>query len=108
MATRCLSAPLRGLGDWRVVSAVVLLRALNSATLSTSSAPDENWQGPEVAHRLVFGYGELTWEWRPGARLRSLIHPLLLALPMWLLKALVSAPARPARSFRETPIDWMR
>ena len=30
--------------------------------------PDEWWQAPEVAHRLVYGYGELTWEWEHGLR----------------------------------------
>jgi phosphatidylinositol glycan class B len=25
--------------------------------------PDEYWQGSEIAHRLHYGYGYLTWEW---------------------------------------------
>jgi len=41
----------------------------------TAFAPDEHFQGPEVAHRVVFGYGHLTWEWMAG--LRSYAHPML-------------------------------
>ena len=40
--------------------------------------PDEWWQAPEVAHKLVFGYGALTWEWVHG--LRSYAHVLPFAL----------------------------
>ncbi|KAJ6296068.1 hypothetical protein OIU78_023996 [Salix suchowensis] len=31
-----------------------------------SQFSDEHWQALEVAHRIVFGYGHLTWEWRKG------------------------------------------
>lgn len=40
--------------------------------------PDEWWQCTEVAHRLVYGYGELTWEWVYG--LRSYVHVLPFAV----------------------------
>ena len=43
----------------------------------TAFAPDEYYQGPEVAHRVVFGYGHLTWEWVAG--LRSYLHPMVYA-----------------------------
>ncbi len=43
----------------------------------TAFAPDEYFQGPEVAHRVVFGYGHLTWEWVVG--LRSYLHPMVYA-----------------------------
>ncbi|WJX16760.1 hypothetical protein P8452_06750 [Trifolium repens] len=36
---------------------------------------DEHWQGPEVAHRITFGYGHLTWEWKQG--IQSYLHPFL-------------------------------
>ncbi|KAJ6673470.1 GLYCOSYLTRANSFERASE [Salix viminalis] len=39
---------------------------------------DEHWQALEVAHRIVFGYGHLTWEWRKG--IRSYFHPLVFAV----------------------------
>ena len=48
------------------------------SSLRTFFEADEFWQGPEVAHKLVFGYGHLTWEWAEG--LRSYLHPLLFAV----------------------------
>jgi hypothetical protein len=48
--------------------------------------PDEIMQSLEQAHRLVFGYGLVPWEFRDGAR--SWLLPGLLAIPMWLGDAL--------------------
>ena len=48
--------------------------------------PDEIMQSLEQAHRLVFGYGLVPWEFRVGAR--SWLLPGLLAGPMWLGDAL--------------------
>ena len=39
--------------------------------------PDEIFQTLEPAHRLVFGYGAITWEWRMG--IRSWVFPAFLA-----------------------------
>jgi hypothetical protein len=44
--------------------------------------PDEIFQSLEQAHRVVFGYGIVPWEFRDGAR--SWLLPGLLAAPMWL------------------------
>lgn len=86
---------------YKIAFAFVLWRACLAVIVRTSFDPDEYWQGPEVAHRLVFGcalcrltmptasthrlhmlhqyircrYGHLTWEWAAG--LRSYAHPLL-------------------------------
>jgi phosphatidylinositol glycan class B len=49
-----------------------------ASSLRTFFEADEFWQGPEVAHKLVFGYGHLTWEWSEG--LRSYLHPLIFAV----------------------------
>lgn len=59
-----------------------------SATLFCSSyfVADEYWQSLEIAHRLVFGRGELTWEWHQG--IRSFVFPTIIAIPYWLLKIL--------------------
>jgi hypothetical protein len=35
----------------------IIVRLIFATTIATAFAPDEFWQGPEVAHRLVFGYG---------------------------------------------------
>ncbi|KAI8050246.1 Alg9-like mannosyltransferase family-domain-containing protein [Syncephalis plumigaleata] len=56
----------------------VLYRLVNGALTHTYGYPDEYWQAQEVAHRSVFGYGYLTWEWRE--RIRSILHPWCFAL----------------------------
>lgn len=53
-------------------------RIANSLLTQTYFNPDEHWQALEVAHRIVFGYGHLTWEWRKG--IRSYFHPLVFAV----------------------------
>ncbi len=42
--------------------------------------PDEIFQTAEQAHRIVFGYGFIPWEFNSGAR--SYFLPLILAIPM--------------------------
>src|SRR5258708_30027082 len=51
---------------------------------------DEIFQASEQAHRLVFGYGTMTWEFAFGAR--SWILALLSAGPMAIAKALHTRP----------------
>lgn len=46
--------------------------------MQTYFNPDEHWQALEVAHRIAFGYGHLTWEWEKG--IRSYLHPMLFAV----------------------------
>ncbi|MBW4472238.1 MAG: hypothetical protein KME45_17815 [Stenomitos rutilans HA7619-LM2] len=48
--------------------------------------PDEIFQYLEQAHRMVFGYGYIPWEYRFG--IRNLIIPITLSIPLRLLKAL--------------------
>jgi GPI mannosyltransferase 3 len=38
---------------------VVAFRAINSLAVRTYFNPDEYWQGPEIAHWLVFRRGHL-------------------------------------------------
>jgi len=68
--------------------ALVLLRILNGFAVQTAFDPDEYWQGPEVAHALVFGYGHLTWEWLDPAFIRGFLHPLVFAIPFKVLHLL--------------------
>ncbi|MCO5594686.1 hypothetical protein L7F22_048719 [Adiantum nelumboides] len=66
---------------------LLAFRALVSlATSRAAFAPDEHWQSLEVAHRIVFGYGYQTWEWRdnrttPSAwsdgPIRTVLYPAL-------------------------------
>ena len=73
-------------GSAAFVALVVSLRLLNAILVTTQLDPDEWWQAPEVAHRLVFGCGVLTWEWEHG--LRGYTHVLPFALGMQALKML--------------------
>jgi phosphatidylinositol glycan class B len=63
------------------------LRVLQAVTLRTAFDPDEYWQSLEIAHRIVFGYGFVTWEWQASEALRGVLHPLLFALPFAALRA---------------------
>jgi hypothetical protein len=59
----------------------ILLRA-GALFIPHSYFSDEVFQYLEPAHRLVFGPGVVTWEYRYGVR--SELLPLILAGPMWL------------------------
>nr|XP_045015866.1 GPI mannosyltransferase 3 isoform X2 [Jaculus jaculus] len=60
-----------------LVLLTVAFRVLNCALVQTSFVPDEYWQSLEVAHRMVFNYGYLTWEWTE--QLRGYTYPLIFA-----------------------------
>ena len=64
-------------GTYLIVFLVVRLSSV--FLVQTWFVPDEYWQSIEVAHRLSFGYGYLTWEWYEG--IRSLIYPLVFSVP---------------------------
>lgn len=89
------------LNKWRLFLFLWIFRLANSFIVSSYIDPDEFWQSLEPAHRLVFGYGYLTWEWRRGNAIRSWLFPLLFASTYKLLQLfglddnygwLVSAP----------------
>ncbi|XP_067644783.1 GPI mannosyltransferase 3-like [Eurosta solidaginis] len=61
-----------------VVLLIFAVRILSVFIVQTYYVPDEYWQSLEVAHKLTFGYGYLTWEWRQG--IRSYIYPLIIAV----------------------------
>ncbi|KAK7201735.1 GPI alpha-mannosyltransferase III [Novymonas esmeraldas] len=73
--------PLR---SWRLVVVLLLYRVALCLTLRTAESPDEWWQSEEVAYYVVFGRGQLTWEWHDA--LRSYVFPALYAMPMLALK----------------------
>ena len=60
-----------------LLGALAAGRAANALLLRTAFAPDEYWQALEPAHRLAFGRGALTWDFR--ARLRGWLCPVLFA-----------------------------
>src|SRR5664279_3379453 len=56
--------------------------------------PDENYQATEQAHRLLFGYGVVPWEFRIGAR-------------SWLLPGLVAGVLDPLAHIWPKPDEYL-
>jgi phosphatidylinositol glycan class B len=52
-----------------------VVRITIAVTTRTFFQPDEYFQALEPAHRAVFGYGHLTWEWMADPPIRSIIYP---------------------------------
>ena len=85
-----------------LTATLLLLRLCNALAVQTYFNPDEYWQGPEVAHRIAFGYGHRVctvwwsrrmgvvahrpWEWSSEHGIRSVSHPALYAAVFTLLR----------------------
>ncbi|CAK9820889.1 GPI mannosyltransferase 3 [Anthophora plagiata] len=67
----------------KVLFCLSLWRLISVFVVQTSHVPDEYWQSLEVAHRLAFGYGYLTWEWME--KIRNYIYPFLISVIYQLL-----------------------
>lgn len=76
----------RMLSSLKIFGLVSLYRLINALTIVTFFQPDEFYQALEPAHKLVYGYGYITWEWHEG--LRSSLHPWIYAIAYKLLGAL--------------------
>lgn len=64
-----------------VISAIGFsLRVRETLSISHLLHPDEVFQTLEPAHRLAFGVGVISWEWRDG--IRSWVFPACLAVVM--------------------------
>ncbi|KPI86749.1 putative GPI anchor biosynthesis protein [Leptomonas seymouri] len=74
----------RPLRSRKLLATLFLYRLVLCLTVRTAESPDEWWQSEEVAYFMVFGRGQLTWEWVEG--IRSYFFPFLFALPLYLLK----------------------
>lgn len=59
---------------------LALVLRLVAASVPSIHHPDEVFQYLEAAHRLVFGYGIVPWEYHVG--IRNWLFPLILAAPM--------------------------
>lgn len=66
----------------------LLLRPLIAICTRSFFQPDEYFQALEPAHRAVFGYGHLTWEWVSDPPIRSIIYPVVWMLPYYITKYL--------------------
>ena len=64
----------------------LVIRVAIALSTRTFFQPDEYFQSLEPAHFLVFGYGDLTWEWTSKPPIRSIIYPALNIPVYWLLK----------------------
>ncbi|KAH9959528.1 Alg9-like mannosyltransferase family-domain-containing protein [Lactifluus volemus] len=73
-----------GLGLGRALALAV--RVVIALITRTFFQPDEYFQALEPAHFLVFGYGDLTWEWTSNSPIRSIFYPFLNVPIYWLLK----------------------
>ncbi|KIJ35747.1 glycosyltransferase family 22 protein [Sphaerobolus stellatus SS14] len=69
-----------------IIAASVALRVGIALLTSTFFQPDEYFQSLEPAHRMVFGYGHLTWEWKTSPPIRSVFFPALFTPVYWFLK----------------------
>ncbi|KAI0298890.1 glycosyltransferase family 22 protein [Russula brevipes] len=66
----------------------LVIRVVIALATCTFFQPDEYFQALEPAHFLVFGYGDLTWEWTSKPPIRSILYPALNVPIYWLLKIL--------------------
>jgi len=69
---------------------VALLRIFLALENPNIHYPDEIYQTVEQAHRLVFGNGIITWEFREG--IRNYLYPLILAGIIWLSHGIFHSP----------------
>jgi hypothetical protein len=62
---------------WTILATALLLRMAIFLLFPSIYYPDEVFETQEAAHRLVFGYGVIPWEFRIG--IRSWVLPALIA-----------------------------
>ena len=76
--------------DWRLVATILIAAAVPRVVLAVEDQgifwPDEIFQSLEQAHRAVFGYGFIPWEFREGAR--SWLFPGAFAV-LWKIAAVM-------------------
>lgn len=58
-------------------TALFTFRLFNAFLVRTYFDPDEYWQTLEIAHRQIFGYGAITWDWISGLRNWTAILPFI-------------------------------
>lgn len=64
----------------RIFFGIVSFRLISWFLVRTYFIADEYWQTFEIAHRLAFGYGYQTWEWRSNIAIRSYFYPSVISL----------------------------
>lgn len=87
---------------WRIYAVLVIARVLIAFTSRSIIHPDEHFQNPEVAARLIFDYAKTgtepleTWEWRADAPCRSVAPLLMSTAPVFYLVRAFFDPCEPA------------
>ena len=77
---------------WLLLGLGLAARLFIAVFTDWAMRPDETIQYLEQAHRLVFGYGFIPWEYRFGVR--TWLLPIIPALPLWISKILgIDTPA---------------
>ena len=71
-----------------VLVLAIAVRVSIALITRTFFQPDEYFQALEPAHFLVFGYGDLTWEWTSKPPIRSILYPALNVPIYWVLNIL--------------------
>ena len=83
----------------------ILTRVAIALATRTFFQPDEYFQALEPAHFIVFGYGDLTWEWSSNPPIRSILYPALNIPVYWLLKVFhLDGTSLLVRAFSTLPI----
>jgi phosphatidylinositol glycan class B len=73
---------------WGWIWLPLITRISISLLTRTFFVPDEHFQSTEPAHRMVFGFGHLTWEWVSPQPIRSFSFPSLFVPVFYTLKLL--------------------
>ncbi|CAI2364433.1 unnamed protein product [Moneuplotes crassus] len=74
--------------SWKFWVINFTIKMLLAFTTRNMFYPDEHQQGVEIAYDMVYGGGNLTWEWDPNYALRPILHPLIYAAAFKLLNSL--------------------
>ncbi len=75
--TRATASSLVTWMSYTLTQLAIYVRILIALFTRTFFQPDEYFQALEPAHKAVFGYGHLTWEWTTSQPIRSIIYPAL-------------------------------
>lgn len=66
--------------EWSEAIFLLGYRIIGWVLLKNYDYPDEYWQGPEISHKIFYGYGYETWEWTIEEPIRNPLGPLILSL----------------------------
>jgi hypothetical protein len=65
---------------------LMLIRLIEAIWFTKNSIyPDEYWQATEVAYNMLYGGVDLPWEWSSDNRIRNVLYPFYLSIPLRIL-----------------------